>query len=127
MNDYGPVRADQIADNAVIQRFGRTTALGINSRCSTTTSAAAASPCSSPPTTSSSLFMRVWCRAASGPRTTEAFRTHFALDALAAREKPAEDARLHRAAGRNDQALDAYRSALARRVRDWHLLGEVAG
>jgi tetratricopeptide (TPR) repeat protein len=126
VNDYGPVRPDQIAENAVIQRFGRTTALGINfpllDHLFTRSGYTVLTPADDEQWP---IHARLLSRH-DLPRTAAAFRTHFSLDAYAAREKPAEEARTHRAAGRNDQALDAYRSALARRVHDWHLLGEVA-
>ena len=126
VSDYGPVRPDQIAENAVVQRFGRTTALGINfpllDHHFTRSGYTVLSPADDEQWP---IHARLLSRREL-PRTTDAFRAHFTLDAYAAREKPADEARLHRAAGRNDQALDAYRSALARRVHDWHLLGEVA-
>ncbi len=125
-NDYGPVKLDQVADNALAQRFGRTTALGINFPLLDHLLAARGCAVFQPDGDDDwPIHARLVCRREL-PRTAEAFRARFALEAYRAREQPAANARAHRAAGRNDLALEEYRTALERRPRDWHLLGEVA-
>jgi tetratricopeptide (TPR) repeat protein len=125
-NDYGPVRPDQIADNALAQRFGRTTALGINFPLLDHLVAGRGYTVLRPDGDDDwPIHARLYSRREL-PRTAVAFRARFALEAYRAREEAAENARVHRAAGRNDQALEEYRTALERRPRDWHLLGEVA-
>ena len=126
VNDYGPVQPDQVTDSAAIQRFGRTAALGINfpllDECFESRGCTVLRPEGD---VRWPIHSRIIARRPLGA-TADAFHATFAFDAFLAREAPADEARAQRTAGRNDQALEAYRAALARRIRDWHLLGEVA-
>ena len=126
VSDYGPVRPDQVADSAAAQRFGRTAALGLNfaflDHHFRSRGCAVLQP-------DGDEEWPIHARLVSRrdlPRTAAAFRARFGIDAYRAREGPVDEARAHRAAGRNDPALEAYRVALERSPRNWHLLGEVA-
>jgi tetratricopeptide (TPR) repeat protein len=126
VSDYGPVRTEQVADQARVQRFGRTTALGINFLFLDHHLTGAGYQVLRPAGDEEwPIHSRLFARREL-PRTGEAFHSRFAFSAFTARERPVEEARNLRVAGRNDQALEAYRAALAQRPRDWHLLGEVA-
>jgi len=126
INDYGPVRPDQVADQAGCQRFGPTTALPVNfpflERHFTACGAAvAAAEDDDKRPIHTRLLMR-----APAPRTLDSFKNRFGPDAREYFEAPLEQARAHAAAGRKSEALESYRAGLARNARNWHVVGEVA-
>ena len=86
VNDYGPVRPDQVADNALVQRFGRTTALGINfpllDRFLVSRGCTVLLPEGDDDWP---IHARLICRREL-PRTAEVFQARFALDAHRARK-----------------------------------------
>ena len=126
VNDYGPVTAEQVSGHAVSQRFGPTTALGINFPFLERFLAARGYVVAAPETDErrgihSRLIMR-----AELPQTIAAFRDRFGPAATDFFDVPYEEARRHVAAGRRNDALESYRLALARAPRAWHLSGEIA-
>jgi tetratricopeptide (TPR) repeat protein len=126
VNDYGPVDADQVAEHSTAQRFGITTALGLNFPFLEHYFAQAGSHVRKPSGDDSrSLHARLITRS-DVPSTAEAFENRFAADAYAYFEAPIDQARKHAAAGRKGEALEAYRTALTLSPRDWTLVGEVA-
>lgn len=125
VNDYGPVEADQFAVQAVPQRFGRTIALGLNFPLLQHHLAAGGCQVARPEDDDRrSIHTRLVSRNRL-PRTVEAFNTQFG-PGEAEFEQLTEAARRHLEAGRQDEAMDCYKRAMARHPRDWRLLGEVA-
>jgi tetratricopeptide (TPR) repeat protein len=126
VNDYGAVSREDSSQQSCAQRFGSTTASGINfplleqhlARNGLTVSAA-------PGDESRALHSRLITRRCL-TRTQEAFHNRFSADAYAWYETPVAEARKHAAAGRNSEVLESYRTALSRSPRDWPLITEVA-
>lgn len=126
INDYGASTPQAAAESAAPQRFGKTSAIGLNFPLL------------------GQLFDRDGWRVvvpegdatraiharllvkAEQERTIAAFGNRFCADAQQFFDGPAQDARGHLQAGRQDAALESYRLAIARNPRDWRLLGEVA-
>jgi tetratricopeptide (TPR) repeat protein len=126
VNDYGATTPAEAANHGALQRFGSTTALGLNF-----------------PLIEKHFAQRdVLVTKPSGDDTRpihtrllarlELPRTREALDAtLGPKGDPEIDAclraaREHMAAGRKTAALDSYREALKRAPRDWAVIGEAA-
>jgi tetratricopeptide (TPR) repeat protein len=125
-NDYGSVQRDQIAGHAASQRFGPTSALGLNfpflehfftSQGRVVVKAEGDEQ--------QSLHARLML-AADMSNTIAAFQNRFGPAGNDFFEEPLEDARRHAAAGRKNEALDRYRDALSRSPRDWQVAGEIA-
>lgn len=126
LNDYGPVDTEQVASHAATQRFGPTSALGINfpllERYFGSRECVVVKPESDD---ERSIHTRLMLhRRLLG--TEAAFQNRFGPSGSDFFEAPVSDARAHVAAGRRNEALDSYRLALSRIPRNWHLLGEIA-
>jgi tetratricopeptide (TPR) repeat protein len=126
LSDYGPVDREGLADHAVTQRFGSSTALGINfpfleyhftntGRVMLKAEGDAAQP----------IHTRLLCRA-NLPQTCAAFAKRYCSTARDYFETPAAEARRHAGAGRLNDALENYRTALMRNPSNWCLIGECA-
>jgi len=125
VNDYGPVQPDQIPGQAVPQRFGRTIALGVNFPLLQHRMAALGCVTVKPDEDDArSIHTRLILKTRF-PGVVEAFGQQFGLEEQLAEKLP-EQARQHIEAGRQDEAMDCYKRALARHPRDWRLLGELA-
>jgi tetratricopeptide (TPR) repeat protein len=126
INDYGPVEREQIADQAATQRFGSSTALGLNfsllEHHVTTTGRILLKPEGDK---DHPIHTRLLCRQ-DLPQTAAAFANRYSSAGKAYFEGPLTQARQHAAAGRQNEALSAYRTALTHCPRDWCLLGECA-
>ncbi len=126
VNDYGASTPEAAAESAAPQRFGRTSAIGLNfpllgqlfEREGWRVAVA-------PGDDTRAIHARLLVRD-TAPRTVSAFVNRFSADAQQFFESPSKDARDHIKAGRQDAALESYRLAIARNARDWRLLGEVA-
>lgn len=126
INDYGPVQLDQVVDQAVPQRFGPTTALGLNFPLVEHHLEKAGAICMRADEDGDRpIHSRLVCKGPV-PGATEAFRRHFSGNAHRMLEQPLEDARKHLESGRMDQAMEAYQTAVRKCPRDWRLIGEVA-
>ena len=126
VSDYGPVQSAQVSDHAMSQRFGPTSALGLNfplleryfsARDGVVTTAEGDDE--------RGIHARLFTRK-NLPDTIESFCNRFGPAGRDFFEVPCEDARKHIAAGRHGEALDCYRLALSRSPRSWQLTGEVA-
>jgi tetratricopeptide (TPR) repeat protein len=126
LNDYGSVRRDQIAGHAAAQRFGPTSALGLNfpflEHVFTSQGHVVVTPEGDD---RQSLHARLIVKAPA-PETIAAFENRFGTAGNAFFDEPLQDARKHAAAGRKNEALDCYRVALSRSPRDWQVAGEIA-
>jgi tetratricopeptide (TPR) repeat protein len=126
VNDYGPVRADDVATHVGVQRFGGSVALGLNFPLLEGALAGRGLVTASP---EGDEQRRVHTRLIArriGPRTLDTLRKRFALEADRQLDAPQEEARAHLAAGRRNEALEAYRRMIERNPGDWQMLGEAA-
>lgn len=125
VNDYGMPGAPELG-NVLPQRFGTTVAIGLNfpllERCFSDGGLAVSTPEGDQ---DRSVHTRLLSRREM-PRTRGALEMRFSAAVERELDAPLVAAREHVAAGRTGEGLDAYRAALERSPRDWHLLGEIA-
>lgn len=126
MNDYGPVHIEQVAGHSMSQRFGPTSALGINFPLVERYFGARDYVVVTPEADQERGIHSRMLMAANLPATVAAFHNRFGPAGIDFFETPAEDARKHLAAGRKGEALECYRLALSRSPRAWQLAGEIA-
>jgi tetratricopeptide (TPR) repeat protein len=126
VNDYGPVRSDEVAAHVGVQRFGGSVALGLNfaliERVLLDRGLEVLAP-------EGDEQRRVHTRMIGvhlGDRARHVLHTRFALVTDRQLDGPQEQARQHLAAGRKSDALAAYRSMIERNPTDWQMLGEAA-
>lgn len=126
VNDYGPVRDEDVANHVGVQRFGGSVALGLNfPLLERVLSEREFGILISEGDEQRRVHTRLIARQV-GERTREVFRSRFRLEADRHRDAPVEEARAHVAAGRRNDALDAYRLLIERNPNDWQMLGEAA-
>ena len=126
INDYGPVRAEDVAGHLGVQRFGGSVALGLNFPLLETALASRGLSVLAPEGDDSRrVHTRLIARRAA-ERTKETLRARFRLEADRHLDAPLEEARRHVAAGRTDEAVAAYRLVIERNPHDWQMLGEAA-
>jgi tetratricopeptide (TPR) repeat protein len=126
VNDYGPVHAEDVATHVGVQRFGGSVALGLNFPLLEGALAGRGLTTSAP---EGDEQRRVHTRLIArhiGPRTLDVLRKRFGLEADRELDAPQEEARAHLAAGRRNEALDAYRRMIESNPSDWQMLGEAA-
>ena len=126
INDYGPVSVSQVAEHASSQRFGPTSAQGVNF------------PLLEKELESKGLCVveanndhkrAIHSRLISTTRLVgveETFVERFSVEADEFHETPGIQALDHVIAGRTEEALASYRIAIDRNPNDWHLIGRVA-
>jgi tetratricopeptide (TPR) repeat protein len=120
------VRVEDIATHLGVQRFGGSVALGLSFPPLERALAARGLEVTAPDGDEQRRVHTRLCARSIGPRTRETLRGRFSLATDQHRDAPLEDARAHVAAGRHQQALEAYRELIARNPRDWQMLGEAA-
>lgn len=126
VNDYGPVQPEQTAAYRLPQRFGGSSAFGLNFPLIERHVERAGAVVDRPEGDDErAVHARLLC-ARDLPRTRAAFHARFSASALAHTEGPAQEARRHVGAGRAREALDSYLLALSRSPREWTLIGEAA-
>jgi tetratricopeptide (TPR) repeat protein len=126
VNDYGPARTEDVATHVGVQRFGGSVALGLNFPLLEGALADRGFATAAP---EGDEQRRVHTRLIArhlGPRTLDVLRKQFALESDRQLDTPQEEARTHLAAGRRNEALDAYRQMIERNPGDWQMLGEAA-
>jgi tetratricopeptide (TPR) repeat protein len=126
VNDYGPVRTEDVATHVGVQRFGGSVALGLHFPLIEKVLAGRELATAAP---EGDEQRRVHTRLIArhiGPRTLDVLRTRFGLATDKHLDAPQEEARAHLAAGRRNEALDAYRRMIERNPGDWQMLGEAA-
>jgi tetratricopeptide (TPR) repeat protein len=125
-SDYGPVEREGLADHAMTQRFGSSTALGINFPFLEYHFANAGRVLlKAEGDKSQPIHTRLLCRD-DLPRTRAALANRYSDTSREHFEAPAAEARRHVAAGRLNEALESYRTALTRNPGNWCLIGECA-
>jgi hypothetical protein len=126
VNDYGPVQAEQVAAQSVHQRFGPTTAIGLNFPLIETLLTKRGWRIATPSGDDTrSIHARLLSRR-DLPATRQAFESRFGREAWSYLEAPLTEARARAAAGRRQEALDSYQAALSRQPRNWQVIGEAA-
>jgi len=126
INDYGPVRAEDVGGHVGVQRFGGSVALGVNFPLIERTLAARGLTVAAPDGDEERRVHTRLCARRAAPRAVEILRQRFSAEADRRLDAPHEEARCHLGAGRRDQALEAYRQAVERNPDDWQILGEAA-
>jgi tetratricopeptide (TPR) repeat protein len=126
INDYGPVRGDDVGNHLGVQRFGGSVALGLNfpwlERALAARGLAVVAP-------QGDEHRRIHTRLVAremGSKARQVLEQRFGLASDKALDAPQEEARAHLAAGRRNEALDAYRRMVERNPGDWQMLGEAA-
>ena len=126
INDYGPVQTKDVAGHAASQRFGPTSALGINFPLLERHFLAHGCVVATPEADHERGIHARMLMKTGHPATLDSFNNRFGPAGADFFEVPCEDAKKHLAAGRKSEALDAYRLALSRSPRSWQLSGEIA-
>lgn len=128
IHDYGPVADEQVAGHATQQRFGASTAQGINFPFLEAMLGKRGVLVLRPEGDEDApIHRRLVCpNPEQAGRSVDAFMHRFSADVRRYFEQPGEDARRYVAMGRRAEALDAYNLAVERFPNDWRLLGEVA-
>jgi tetratricopeptide (TPR) repeat protein len=126
VNDYGPVRLEDVAGHMGVQRFGGSVALGVNfpllEQVLVTQRFTVLAPDGDP---ERRVHTRLIARRA-GQKAREVLQSRFGLENDRYLDAPLEEARGHVAAGRTSEAVAAYRTLIERNPRDWQMLGETA-
>jgi hypothetical protein len=126
VRDYGPVSKEEVAAHAAPQRFGASTAVGVNfpllehhveknGWIVLAPEGDAARP----------IHVRLLYRG-ERRRVRTAFLQAFAVSGDEFAEQPSVDALEHSRAGRNDEALRCFKIAVERSPRNWFVIGSAA-
>jgi tetratricopeptide (TPR) repeat protein len=126
IQDYGPVRREEIPAQAVLQRFGGSAALGVNFPLLGHLWEGWGGTAHAPPGDEEKSIHARFLALGQLPATCAALDNRFSKASADFRSAPREEARKHLLAGRRDEALEKYRRALSIDPRNWTLLGEVA-
>jgi tetratricopeptide (TPR) repeat protein len=126
LSDYGPVKDDAPADLKIAQRFGTTTAIGLNFPVIERYLASRGVHARKAPGDDARALHSRLISTRDTPRTAEAFDDRFSAAAYEHFEAPIRQAREHATAGRKEQAFASYRDAVDRSPRDWAIVGEAA-
>jgi tetratricopeptide (TPR) repeat protein len=126
VNDYGPVRAEDVSGHVGVQRFGGSVAQGLSFPLLDRVLSARGLAVLAPPGDEQRRVRTRLVARRAGKRVREGFQARFALEGERQLDAPQEQARQHAAAGRRNEALAAYRELVARNPRDWQMLGEAA-
>jgi tetratricopeptide (TPR) repeat protein len=128
INDYGPVRSEDVAGHLTLQRYGGSVAMGLSFPLLERVLAASGFIVAAPDGDEQRrVHTRLCARpAGAGPRTLSVLRSCFKHEADQYLDAPLEDARRMVAAGRTNEAVAAYRLLIERNPGDWQMLGEAA-
>jgi len=125
INDYGAVGCDQ-SSAPLLQRFGDTVAIGINFPVLKVSIEAAGFRIVVPPGDDDRIIHSRLITKEQLENTERAFSSLFCHEADMSFEQHAVEAARLAAAGRNDEALDKFRTAVTRNPRNWQLIGNAA-
>jgi tetratricopeptide (TPR) repeat protein len=126
INDYGMTQASESTGLGSIQRFGPTTAMGINFPLLAHHLSSRGAKVTRPAQDEQLPLHPMLIASRSLPGTEARFQETFSWEALREMNAPAEAARKHIEGGRIEQAGRMYEQALRARPRDWTLMGEIA-
>ncbi len=126
INDYGATEKDQQAAHGVSQRFGATSAIGINFPMLEHFAESMKLHAHAPPGDSERSIHTRLITSRPLPATEEIFNARFSAESINAFDVPTQQARSSSANGNHSDALDHYREAIEQQPRNWRLLGEIA-
>jgi tetratricopeptide (TPR) repeat protein len=126
VNDYGPVKTEDVPAHVGVQRFGGSVALGLNFALLERALAAQGLTVLAPEGDDERRVHTRLIGRTVGERARDVLRRRFAHAVDRERDAPQEEARRHLAAGRRSEALAAYRVMVERNPGDWQMLGEAA-
>jgi len=126
VNDYGPTRREDVPGHVSLQRFGGSAAQGINFPLLDLYAEKRALKLSKPSGDDEKTIHSRMLAKKPMPKVQENFSSRFSKEAYDYRQAPREQARQHQAAGRKDEALEAFKIALSTDPRNWSLIGETA-
>jgi tetratricopeptide (TPR) repeat protein len=126
VRDYGPVERGEMTPHASPQRFGASTAVGLNFPLLEHHLGAQGWSVLAPQADAKrSIHVRL-VRRAGGPRVASAFMESFGPAAEEFSEQPFAAAIEHARAGRNEDALQCFKTAVDRNPRNWFVVGSAA-
>lgn len=126
VNDYGPVRREDVAERSVAQRFGSSTALGLNfPLLEGQLGRRGVEVLKAEGDDGRGIHARLLLHGGA-PGVRAAFETRFAAAAREQADAPIERARGEVESGHAREALESFRAAIDRNPRDWYLIGEAA-
>jgi len=126
VSDFGPTSPEVVDEVAYVGRFGSTVAVSVNFPLLEHHLAAHGVRILKPKgDTERSIHTRL-ITAAAGSETAAAFMEQYGTDAPMEADRLAADAIEHINAGRFDDALECFKTALRHCPNDWHLLGQAA-
>ena len=126
INDYGMTQASESVGLGSIQRFGPTTAMGINFPLLAHHLSSRGVKVTRPAQDEQLPLHPLLIASRSLPGTETRFQETFSWETVREMNAPAEAARKHIEGGRVEQAGRMYEQALRVRPRDWTLMGEIA-
>ncbi|MGD0015791.1 MAG: SAM-dependent methyltransferase, partial [Bryobacteraceae bacterium] len=126
VNDYGPVRREDVVERSVAQRFGPATAMGLNfPLLEERLGRRGVDVLKAEGDEGRRIHARLLLRSGA-PGVRGAFETRFAAAAREQADAPIERARREVESGHAREALESFRAAIAQNPRDWQLIGEAA-
>jgi tetratricopeptide (TPR) repeat protein len=125
-NDYGSTERNQMTGYTASQRFGPTSALGLNFPYLEFFFTSRGRSVVKPEGDERRPVHARMLVSDSMPQSIAAFQNRFGPAGSDFFDEPLEDARKHAIAGRKNDALECYRIALSRSPRDWQVAGEIA-
>jgi len=126
VNDYGPVRREDVVERSVAQRFGPSTAMGLNfPLLEERLGRRGVDVLKAEGDDGRLLHARLVLRSGA-PGLRSAFETRFAAAVREQADAPIERARREAESGHAREALESFRAAIAQNPRDWQLIGEAA-
>jgi len=126
VNDYGPVQPEQVAAQSIPQRFGPTTAIGLNFPLLAALLSQRGFHIAAPSGDEERAIHARLLSRRELPGAHKAFEDRFGSEAWSYLEAPIKEARASAAAGRRQEALEKYQTALSRQPRNWQIIGEAA-
>ena len=126
VNDYGPVTPEEMPKFAALQRFGKTIGSGLNFPWLEAQLARAGLHALKPTGDETRMLHTRLVTKRVMPETNAKLEERFSAASHRYTEALVEEARQHVAAGRKNEALDAYKLLVSRHRFDWALVGEVA-
>jgi tetratricopeptide (TPR) repeat protein len=126
INDYGATDPAQQTEHSIAQRFGATSALGINFPLIEHFAAGRGLRVTAAPGDGQRTIHTRLITTQTLPETERTFSQRFAATALAAQDEPMQRARSAGVAGNYGEALDFYRLAISADSRNWWALAEIA-
>lgn len=125
VNDYGMTQSSESVGMGSIQRFGPTTAMGINFPLLTHHLSSRGARTQRPALDEQLALHPLWIASREMPATEQKFHETFGWEKYREMNEPTEAARKHIEGGRLEQAGLMYEQALRARPRDWTLMAEI--